>query len=104
MQLLTSANQSKLGFPTERDSATIRDKGTEVLSLFRDKGTTGQAQNLTKGRDSWGQHVKIWDETRNGWVRDFDSLSCPVLRDKTGQSKKGRSKTEMDVLKQEVMF
>ena len=51
MQLLTSANQSKLGFPTEQDSATFRDKGTEVISLFQDIGTMGQAQNLTKERD-----------------------------------------------------
>ena len=34
-----------------RDSATFRDKGTEVSSLSRDKGTTGQAQNLATGRD-----------------------------------------------------
>ena len=33
-----------------RDNATFRDKRTEVLSLSRDKGTTGQAQNLAKGR------------------------------------------------------
>ena len=37
---------SILGFPTGRDSATFWDKGTEVPSLSRDKGTTGQAQNL----------------------------------------------------------
>ena len=36
---------SKLGFPTGRDTATFRDKGTEVSSLSRDKGTTGQAQH-----------------------------------------------------------
>ena len=41
----------KLGFPTGRDSATFRDKGTENPSLSRDKGTTGQAQNLATGRD-----------------------------------------------------
>ena len=35
-----------LGFPTGRDSATFPDKGTEVPSLSRDKGTKGQAQNL----------------------------------------------------------
>jgi hypothetical protein len=35
----------------QRDSATFRDKGTEVPSLSRDKGTTGQAQNLATGRD-----------------------------------------------------
>ena len=39
-----------LGFPTGRDSATFRDNGTEVSSLSWDKGTTGQAKNLTKGR------------------------------------------------------
>ena len=41
----------RLEFPTGRDSATFRDKGTEVPSLSRDKGTTGQAKNLAKGRD-----------------------------------------------------
>ena len=40
----------KVGFPTEQDSATFQDKGTEVLSLSRDKGTAGQAQKLAKGR------------------------------------------------------
>ena len=45
----------ELGFPTGRDSTTFRDNGTEVSSLSRDKGTTGQAQNLTKGRDGPGQ-------------------------------------------------
>ena len=38
-----------------RDSATIWDNGTEVPSLSRDKGTMGQAKNLTKGRDGPGQ-------------------------------------------------
>ena len=42
---------SEVAFPTGRDSATFRDKGTEVPSLSRDKGTTGQAQNLATGRD-----------------------------------------------------
>ena len=41
----------KLVFPTERDSATFWDKGTEVSSLSLDKGTTGRAQNLAMGRD-----------------------------------------------------
>ena len=40
-----------LGFTTGRDSATFRDNGIEVPSLSRDKGTTGQAKNLAKGRD-----------------------------------------------------
>ena len=43
-----------LGFPTGRDSASFRDKGTEVPSLSRNKGTTGQAQNLVKGRAGTG--------------------------------------------------
>ena len=60
-----------------RDSATLRDKDTEVPSLSRDKGTTGQAQNLVTGRARTGQSVKIRDGTR----------------DKTGHSRKGSSKT-----------
>ena len=37
------------------DSATFQDKGTEVPSMSRDKGKTGQAQNLAKGRDGTGR-------------------------------------------------
>ena len=52
---LKSRNRYELGFPMGRDSATFYDKGTEFPSLFRDKGTTGQAQNLAKERDvTWG--------------------------------------------------
>ena len=40
-----------LAFSTGQDSATFRDKWTEVPSLSRDKGTTGQAKNLAKGQD-----------------------------------------------------
>ena len=36
------------------NSATFGDKGTEVPTLSRDKGTTGQAQNFTTGRDGPG--------------------------------------------------
>ena len=32
----------EIAFPTGQDSATFRDKGTEVPSLYWDKGTTGQ--------------------------------------------------------------
>ena len=46
------------------DRATFQDKGTEVSSLYRDKGTTGQAQNLTKGQDGPEHQVKIQDRTR----------------------------------------
>ena len=44
----TLPNRSKLVFPMRRNRAT-----------FRDKGTTGQAQNLAKGQDGLGQPVKI---------------------------------------------
>ena len=36
----------QLAFRTGRDSAFFWDKGTEVPSLSRDKGTMGQAPNL----------------------------------------------------------
>ena len=55
----------KLGFATGRDSATFRDKGTEVPTLSRDKGTTVQAQNLATGLDGMGQPVKIRDAGRD---------------------------------------
>jgi catalase len=59
------------------DSATFQDKGTEVPSLSRDKGKTGQAQNLTKERDGQGQSVKIqegtWDRTQDGTIPIFFS-------------------------------
>ena len=64
---------SELGFPTGRDGATLRDKGTEIPSLSQDKGTTGQAQNLAKGRDRPRQPVKIPKVTWDGMVQDFDS-------------------------------
>ena len=67
-----------LWFPAGRDSATFWDKGTEVSSLSRDKGTTGQTQTLAKGRAGPGQPVKVLDRTWDGTVRDFDSLSRPV--------------------------
>ena len=98
-------------FPTGQDSATFWDKGTKVPSLSRDKGTMGQAQNLTKGQDGLGKHVKIQNGMWDRRVQDFDSLSHPVPRDKTGQSRKGCSitgkgcsKTKKEVLKQERMF
>ena len=71
--IILYAYPSELGFPTGRDSATFRDNRTEVPSLSRDKGTTGQAKNLAKGRDGPGQPkfrtgwpgtAKIWDGTR----------------------------------------
>ena len=77
----------KLGFPKGRDSAIFPDKGTEVPSLSWDKGTTGQAKNLAKGRDGPGQPKS---GTGRGTKRD--------------RAEKDVLKQEMDVLKQERMF
>ena len=58
----------------------------QVSSMSGDKGTTGQAKNLAKGQDGpgqpklgtgWAGIAKIWDG----------------MQDKTGQSRKGCSKT-----------
>ena len=76
-----------VGFPTGRDSATFRDNGTEVSSLSRDKGTTGQAKNLTKGRDGPGQQKS---GTGHGTKR--------------GRAENNVLKRENDVLKQNMMF
>ena len=46
------------------------------------------------GRDGTGQDSLSQSGTGCGTVREFGDLSCPVLQDKTGQSQKGRSKTE----------
>ena len=52
------------------DSATFQEKGTEIPSLSRDKGTTGQAQNLATG----------WDGIFYSLSRPVPSCrtSCPV--------------------------
>ena len=60
-----------LAFTTGWDSATFQDKGTEVPSLSRDKGTTGQAQNFFTGQDGLGQPVKIQDGVRDGIITLF---------------------------------
>ena len=62
-------------FPTGRDSAT-----------FRDKGTTEQAQNLAKGRAGLGQ-----PKFRTGRARIANNRDGTW--DKTRQSRKGHSKT-----------
>ena len=61
------------------------DNGTEVPLLSRDKGTTGQAQNLAKGRAGPGQPKFRTGRARIANIRDG-------TRDKKGQSRKGRSK------------
>ena len=75
-----------LGFPTGRDSATFWDSGTGKKFLSRDKGTTGQPQNLTTGRDGPGQPKFGTGQAGTTKIRDG-------TRDKTGQSRKGCSKT-----------
>ena len=78
-----------LGFPTGRDSAT-----------FRDKGTTEQAQNLAKGRDVPGQSVKIRDGT--GWYQILTACPIPSLGTKRDRAEKDILKQEKDVLKQKM--
>ena len=73
-------------FPTGWDSATFRDKETEVSSLSRDKGITGQAKNVKKGRDGPGQLKFGTGRVGTAKIRDG-------TWDKMGQSRKGRSKT-----------
>ena len=81
-----------------QDSAIFRDKGTEVPSLSRDKGTMGQAKNLAKGRDRPGQPKFNTGRAGTAKIRDG-------TRYKTGQSRKGRFlQQENDVLKQKMLF
>ena len=73
-----------VAFPMGRDSATFPDKGTEVPSLSRDKGSTGQAQNLAMGWDGPGQPIKIRYGTITIFLLWFPVLErpfllCPVL-------------------------
>ena len=89
--LQVSSHEFELALLMKRDSATFWDKGTEVPSLSRDKGTTGQAKNLVKGLDGPGQ-----PKSGTGRVG---------TRDKMVQSRKGCSgkdvvKQEKDVLKE----
>ena len=67
--LNASVISPEVAFPTEQDSVTFQDKGTEVPSLSQDKGTTGPAQNLATGRNRSGHGSgmpdKIWDGTRD---------------------------------------
>ena len=69
-----------------RDSATFRDKGTEVPSLSWDKGTTGQAKNLAKSWDGPGK-PKL-GTGRAGIAKNRDGT-----QNKMGESRKGRSIT-----------
>ena len=103
-----------------RNFLVQRDKGTAVSPLYRDKGTMGQKSLHCSGTKGQRDKLKILQRDGTGQDRllksgmgcetgqDFDSLSRPVLLEKTGQSRKGHSrtekhssKTENNVLKQE---
>jgi hypothetical protein len=68
----------------ERDSATFRDKGTEVPSLSWDKGTMGQAKNLAKGQDGPGRDSQNSGRDRPG--------QAGTGRDRPGQAGTGRDR------------
>ena len=72
----------ELVFPTEQDSATAWDKGTKVPSLSRDKGTTGQAQNLAMEREGTDCQNPGRDAGRDAG-RDNHYFSVKI-RDRTG--------------------
>ena len=58
-------------------------------------GTKGQQDELKiLQRDGPGRESLSNSGMGHGTGRDFDSLSRPVPRDKTGQSRKGHSKTK----------
>ena len=90
-EIRVSNGTGQRNFSGQRDSQNFfvpgqRDNGTEVPLLSRDKGTTGQAQNLAKGRDGPGQPKPGTGRAGTAKIRDG-------TRDKTGQSRKGCSKT-----------
>ena len=104
----SGSNQRQKESTTGQDIATFRDNGTEVPSLSRDKGTTGQAKNLSKGQGR-ASTAKIQDGTgqpKSGTGRDSQKPGRDTGQSRKGRSKteKGCSKTEKDVLKQERMF
>ena len=104
---------SKLGFPIGTDSATFRDKGREVSSLFHDKGAMGQVKNLAKGRDGPGQPKIGMEQPKSGTGRgtkrdraekDFLKQEIGILKQENGVLKQDKDvlKQENDVQKQEI--
>ena len=69
VQLIEIRSEGVFSFPYRVSNGmgqyNFWDNGTEFSSLSRDKGTTGQAQNLAKGRDEPGQPVN-WGQDA-GW-------------------------------------
>ena len=71
--------------------------GTQVPSLSRDKGTTGQAKNLAKGRDGPGQQKFGTGRARTAKIWDG-------MRKKRDRAEKDILTQENDVLKQKTLF
>ena len=109
----------RLGFPTGQDSATFRDSRTGKTFLSRDKGTKGQNFLHCPGTKGKRDMLKILPQDGTGQagnakIRDGRAGTVKIrdrMQDKTGQSRKrhsktgkGYSKTEKDVIKQEMMF
>ena len=68
--------------------------GTKGQKFHHCPGTMGQAKNFAKGQDGPGQPKNMTGQARTAKIRDG-------TRDKTGQSRKGRSKTEKGCSKTE---
>ena len=78
-----------LGFPMGRDSATFRDRSSFIVM--------GQKDNGTSKKSCQGPGRARTNQSLDGTSRNSQNLG----QDKTGHSRKGRSKTRKDVLKQE---
>ena len=92
----SGSNQRKKESTTGQDIATFRDNGTEVPSLSRDKGTTGQAKNLSKGQGR-ASTAKIQD----GTGQPKSGTGHGTKRDR---AEKDIQKQENNILKQKTMF
>ena len=72
-----------IGFSTGPDRAAFWDKGTEVHSMTRNKGTMGQAQSLTKRWDGRGRDSLSKSGTGRGTGQYNILKAFPVLCRKT---------------------
>ena len=87
----------ELVFPTRRDRATFRDKGTEVPHYPRTKGQQDKLKILP--RDGMGG-----DSQNLGWDGSEQPKSGTGRRTKWDRAEKEVLKQEKDVLKQKRMF
>ena len=112
LDISVSNGTGQCNFSGQRDRQTFfvpgqRDNGTEVPSLSRDKGTTGQRDKLkilprdgtVRDSQNSGQGGPVQPKSGTGRGTKRDRAEKDVLK-----QKKGCSKTEKDVLKQERMF